>query len=103
MLINRACELKGQFNIDCQLCVYRVMVRIIWEVRISEGQIIRAILYFTLILPYRDHAMTALSVVRTRRGTLKNATLTHLLGEVDDVLTQGLVVSTFVSKDHFKA
>ena len=38
--------------------------------------------------------MTALSVVRTRRGTLKDATLTQLLVEVDDVLNQGLVVST---------
>ena len=42
----------------------------------------------------RDHAMTALGVVRNRRGTLKNATLTQLLAEVDDVLNLGLVVST---------
>ena len=38
--------------------------------------------------------MTALGVVRNRRGTLKNATLTQLLAEVDDVLNLGLVVST---------
>ena len=37
--------------------------------------------------------MTALGVVRNRRGTLKNATLTQLLAEVDDVLNLGLVVS----------
>ena len=46
MIINRACELKGQFNTDGQLCVYRTMVQVIWEVRNSEGQIIRAILYW---------------------------------------------------------
>ena len=37
--------------------------------------------------------MTALGVVRNRRGPLKNATLTQLLAEVDDVLNLGLVVS----------
>ena len=45
MLINCACELKGQFNVGHQWHVCRIMVRIIWEVQISEGQIIRAILY----------------------------------------------------------
>ena len=44
MLINQEGELKGQFNIGCQWCVYRTMVRIIWEVRINEGQVIRPIL-----------------------------------------------------------
>ena len=45
MLINQACELKGLFDVDCQWRVYRTIVQIIWEMRISEGQIIRAILY----------------------------------------------------------
>ena len=44
MLINQECKLKGQFNIDHQWHVHRTMVGIIWEVRISEGQIIQAIL-----------------------------------------------------------
>ena len=54
MLINPACELKGQFNIDCQWCVYRTMVPIIREVRISGSQIIRAILYIVIEIIFRD-------------------------------------------------
>ena len=40
-------ELKGQFNIGCQWwgVVSQRTVQIIWGVRISEGQIIRAKLY----------------------------------------------------------
>ena len=34
MLINWV--LKGKFNVDCQWCVYKTMVWIIREVRISE-------------------------------------------------------------------
>ena len=45
-------ELKGQFNMGHQLngVVSEMTVRIIWGVQISEGQIIRAILYKRLVL-----------------------------------------------------
>ena len=44
VLINRACELKGEFNMDCQWYAYRTIVRIIWVVQINEDQIILATL-----------------------------------------------------------
>ncbi len=45
------------------------------------------------VVARRDQAMTALGVVRDQRGGLKGATLTEILGLVDDVLNLGLVVS----------
>ena len=53
-------ELKGQFNIGCQwqgVVSWRT-VQIIRGVRISEGQIIRAILYVTRKIRFIMHAIS---------------------------------------------
>ena len=52
VLINRACELKGHFSIDCQCCEQDNSVNYL-GVRISKGKIIRVILY----APWNTHLM----------------------------------------------